>query len=118
MLPRIQDPDTIDAFIIAAAQAVEHHEIAAYGTARAWAEQLGFTDDANVLQNTLDEENRADKLLSSIAERSVNEQASDSADREVQVRSGGHADRAQSGGSGSGAGRGVESSVTRAADGR
>ena len=119
MLPTIKDPDTIDAFIIAAAQAVEHHEIAAYGTARAWARQLGYDDDADLLQQTLDEEGKADQLLTRIAEQSVNEQASDSADREVQLTSGGQGDRAQSSGSGSSGSRSsVDSSVNRAADGR
>jgi ferritin-like metal-binding protein YciE len=71
-LPTIQDPDTIDAFIIGAAQGVEHHEMAAYGTARSWASQLGFNEDADTLQTTLDEEGKADQLLTTIAEDAVN----------------------------------------------
>ena len=67
-LATIEDPDTIDAFVIGAQQAIEHYEIAAYGTARSWAQQLGFDDDANVLQKTLDEEGDADELLSRIAD--------------------------------------------------
>ena len=103
-LKNIEDPDTIDAFIIGAQQGIEHHEIAAYGTARTWAQQLGFTDDAELLQQTLDEEGRADKMLSGIAERSVNAQASRGADREVGVSSGGQGDRSRSGELGRGGG--------------
>jgi ferritin-like metal-binding protein YciE len=104
MLSDIVDPDTIDAFVIAAQQAVEHHEIAAYGTARTWAQQLGFTDDAALLQETLDEEGRADKLLTSIAEQRVNPQATQGADREVGISNGGQGDRSRSGELGMGGG--------------
>jgi ferritin-like metal-binding protein YciE len=104
MLPTIQDADTIDAFVIGAQQAIEHHEIAAYGTARSWAQQLGFDDDADVLQRTLDEEGEADKLLTKIAEKSVNERASRGADREVGLTSGGQGDRSRSGELGMGGG--------------
>lgn len=96
-LQNIQDPETIDAFVIGAQQAIEHHEIAAYGTARSWAQQLGRDDDARMLQQTLDEEGKADEMLTSIAEGRVNERASQGADREVGVRSGGRADQAQRG---------------------
>ena len=72
---QIQDPDTLDAFLIGAEQAVEHHEIAAYGTARSWAQQLGRTEAAELLEQTLQEEEMTDQLLSDIAERLVNEEA-------------------------------------------
>jgi ferritin-like metal-binding protein YciE len=75
ILPTIQDDDTRDAFIIAAQQAVEHHEIAAYGTARTWARQSGFADDAQVLEGILEQEKRADQLLTDVAERIVNREA-------------------------------------------
>lgn len=65
-----------DAALIAAAQRVEHYEIAAYGTARTLARQIGHEDVARMLQATLDEEGAADKQLTEIAERSVNQQAS------------------------------------------
>jgi ferritin-like metal-binding protein YciE len=84
LLPTIEGDDTRDAFLIAAQQAVEHHEIAAYGTARAWARQLGFDDDADVLEDILDQEKAADKLLSEVAERQVNAQAARKA-RDVDV---------------------------------
>ena len=70
------DPDVKDAALIAAAQKVEHYEIASYGTARTFAEQLGYGESARLLQTTLDEEEDADKKLTAIAEQSVNLQAS------------------------------------------
>jgi ferritin-like metal-binding protein YciE len=68
-------PEVLDAAILAAAQAIEHHEIAAYGTARTLAQQLGMQDAARVLEQILDEEKKTDALLTQIAERSVNQQA-------------------------------------------
>ena len=62
------DPDAIDAALIAAAQRVEHYEISAYGTARAIASELGYEKTAALLDETLDEEAQADKLLSKLAE--------------------------------------------------
>jgi len=91
----IEDPDTMDAFVIGAQQAIEHHEIAAYGTARSWARQLGLDDDAKVLQKTLDEERDTDELLSTIAEGRVNERAAQGSEREVGIASAGRADRSQ-----------------------
>jgi ferritin-like metal-binding protein YciE len=66
------DPDAKDAALIAAAQRVEHYEIAGYGCARTFARQLGHEDVAALLQESLDEEGDADKLLSGIAETFVN----------------------------------------------
>jgi ferritin-like metal-binding protein YciE len=66
--------NVLDAGIIAAAQKVEHYEIAAYGTARTYAELLGKTEVAQLLQETLDEEKDADSTLSDIA-NSVNVEA-------------------------------------------
>jgi len=57
-----------DAGLIATAQKVEHYEIASYGSARNWAMQLGLAEHASLLQQTLDEEKHADKLLTEIAE--------------------------------------------------
>ena len=56
-----------DAGLISAAQRVEHYEIAAYGTARTLADQLGFDNAKDALDQTLDEESNADKLLTKIA---------------------------------------------------
>jgi ferritin-like metal-binding protein YciE len=69
-------PDSIrDANLIGAAQRVEHYEIAAYGTARAFAETLGENKVADLLQDTLDEEGETNKKLTALAE-TVNEEAS------------------------------------------
>lgn len=64
-----------DAAIIGAAQRVEHYEMAAYGTARAFAEALGEDETASVLQEILDEESEANETLSDIAVDEVNPQA-------------------------------------------
>jgi ferritin-like metal-binding protein YciE len=69
------DPAVKDAALIAAAQRVEHYEIAGYGTTRTFAQRLGYTDVAQLLQATLDEEGNADKLLTQIAEQHINVQA-------------------------------------------
>jgi ferritin-like metal-binding protein YciE len=61
------DPSAKDAALIAAAQRVEHYEIAAYGTARTLARQLDYGDAQRLLDETLDEESNADKLLTKLA---------------------------------------------------
>jgi ferritin-like metal-binding protein YciE len=61
------DPTAKDAALIAAAQRVEHYEIAAYGTARTLADELGHDDVETLLNETLDEESAADKKLTQIA---------------------------------------------------
>jgi len=66
------DPDTIDAALIAAAQKVEHYEMAGYGTVRALAQQLNDNYSAELLQETLDEEKETDHKLTEIAEGAVN----------------------------------------------
>ena len=68
-------PDVSDAAIIASAQRIEHYEIAAYGTARTFAERLEDDYSADLLQRTLDEEGAADKLLTSLAEGGINQGA-------------------------------------------
>ena len=70
----VTDSSIRDIALIGAAQQVEHHEIAVYGTLRRWAEILGLTDDAMVLEAIEAQEINADELLSEIAER-VNFQA-------------------------------------------
>jgi ferritin-like metal-binding protein YciE len=62
----------LDAGMLAAAQAVEHYEISRYGTLRAWAEEMGLDDAANLLATTLKEEEATDKALTEIAESAVN----------------------------------------------
>lgn len=62
----------LDAGLLAAAQAVEHYEMTRYGTLKRWAEELGMTDAAALLQQTLDEESATDEALTALAEGSVN----------------------------------------------
>jgi len=69
------DPDVKDAALIAAAQRVEHYEMAGYGCARTFARRLGKNQVAELLQETLDEEGGANKLLTDVAESFVNEEA-------------------------------------------
>ena len=69
------DPNALDAGLIAAAQKVEHYEIAGYGTARAWARHLGYENAAKLLDQTLEEESMANELLTRIAESHVNMEA-------------------------------------------
>ena len=64
--------EVLDAAIIACAQKIEHYEICGYGTARAYARQLGLTEVERLLEQTLDEEHQADELLTSMALNSVN----------------------------------------------
>ena len=75
------DPAAKDAALIAAAQRVEHYEIAAYGTARTLSDQLGMGDAAGLLDQTLNEESHADELLNKLAtggmfSSGINEKAS------------------------------------------
>lgn len=67
--------DALDAGLLAAAQAVEHYEISRYGTLRTWATQLGLTEAASLLDETLEEEKRTDTLLSKLATATINKQA-------------------------------------------
>jgi ferritin-like metal-binding protein YciE len=69
------DPNVRDAALIAAAQRVEHYEIAGYGTVRTLAQHLGQEEVARILQQTLDEEAACDKKLTEIAESLVNVKA-------------------------------------------
>ena len=71
-----KDPASpMEAGLIGAAQKVEHYEIAAYGTARAHARQLGFNSVAQLLDQTLEEEKMTDEKLTKLAENQVNVQA-------------------------------------------
>ena len=69
------EPDVLDAGLIAAAQHVEHYEMAGYGCCRTYARQLGYESQYEMLQATLDEEGNADKILTDIAESSINIEA-------------------------------------------
>ena len=74
------DETTMDACLIAAGQRAEHYEMAAYGTLVAWANAMGHTEAAKLLQQTLDEEKAADKKLSGLAEGGINQGAVGAAD--------------------------------------
>ncbi|AWM41557.1 hypothetical protein GobsT_73830 [Gemmata obscuriglobus] len=69
------DPSVIDAALIAAAQRVEHYEMAGYGCVRTFANLLGYGDAEALLQETLDEEGEADKKLTELAETVINVEA-------------------------------------------
>ena len=78
----------LDAALSACSQAIEHYEIARYGAMVAWAKQLGLTEAAGLLQQTLDEEKASDALLNDIAERTTNpaalgEEADEDEDEEM-----------------------------------
>jgi len=75
MMGEDMDEDTMDAALISIAQKVEHYEIASYGTVRTWANLLGDDQTAKLLQQTLDEEGKTDKLLTELAENSINIEA-------------------------------------------
>lgn len=70
----VNDPDVLDVALIGAAQQVEHHEIAVYGTLKTWARLLGLTADVTALESILHDEKHADILLSDISDR-VNAEA-------------------------------------------
>lgn len=70
-----KEPKVLDAGMIADAQAVEHYEIARYGTLIAWANQLGMPDAARLFQQNIDQEYNADMLLTDLAEGRLNRQA-------------------------------------------
>ena len=75
MLNSKGESEPLEAGVIGAAQRVEHYEIAAYGTARAHARQLGFMEIADLLDQTLTEEKQANDKLTYIAENRINVQA-------------------------------------------
>jgi ferritin-like metal-binding protein YciE len=70
-----KNSSALDAALIAAAQKVEHYEIASYGTLLAWAQQMGHHEAADLLKETLDEEKAADDKLTSVAESIANQKA-------------------------------------------
>ena len=72
ILEEFKGSPAIDAGLLAAAQAVEHYEIARYGTLKSWAMQLGKTDVAKLLEQTLLEETKTDQALTQLAEAKLN----------------------------------------------
>ena len=75
------EPEVKDAALIAAGNRVEHYEIAGYGTLRTYAHTLGLPEAERLLQQTLDEEGEADKLLTQLAESSINVEAASTSKR-------------------------------------
>jgi ferritin-like metal-binding protein YciE len=75
MMAEAEDADTRDALMIAAAQKVEHYEMASYGTLRTWANLLGHSEVASLFEETLDEEKETDQKLTELAESFINQQA-------------------------------------------
>jgi ferritin-like metal-binding protein YciE len=73
------EPSVMDAALIAAAQRVEHYEMAGYGCVRTFARLLGYKEAADLLQETLDEEGEADKALTELAESVINVEAMEGA---------------------------------------
>jgi ferritin-like metal-binding protein YciE len=74
-MKEFKEAPALDAGLISAAQAVEHYEIARYGTLKRWAEQLGFNEAMRLLDATLSEEKNTDEALSELAYTKINEQA-------------------------------------------
>jgi len=88
MISEAEDDATRDAVMIAAAQKVEHYEIAAYGTMRTWASVLGHDEVARLLEETLEEEKETDQTLTQIAESFVNQASAEEGDEEEEQASG------------------------------
>jgi ferritin-like metal-binding protein YciE len=76
------EAEVLDAGLIAAAQHVEHYEMAGYGCVRTWARQMGEDRQAELLQETLDEEEQTDKLLTDLAESEINVEAEEDEEAE------------------------------------
>jgi len=85
MIGEVDDDRARDALLVAAAQKVEHYEIATYGTLCAWANHLGHDDIASILEETLNEEKETDQRLTELAESSLNESAAQ-ADDQAEMR--------------------------------
>ena len=75
IMEEFKGAEALDAGLASSAQAVEHYEIARYGTLKTWAQQLGFDEAAKLLDETLQEEIATDKLLTKLATSSVNKKA-------------------------------------------
>jgi ferritin-like metal-binding protein YciE len=75
VMEEAEEDSVMDAGLLAAAQAVEHYEIARYGTLIAWGRQLGLNDAVKLFEATLAEEKKTDQLLTQLAEKAVNQKA-------------------------------------------
>lgn len=90
-----EDDDTRDAAIIAASQKVEHYEIATYGTLRTYAELLGHDEQAELLQETLDEEKETDENLTELAVSCINIEAAEDEDADQEEETSNRVRKAQ-----------------------
>jgi ferritin-like metal-binding protein YciE len=79
LMGQIDHENTLDAALIAAAQAVEHYEITRYGTLAAWAGELGLDEVSEILMQTLEEEHAADSALTELGEARINAASVDEA---------------------------------------
>src|SRR2546423_2726145 len=86
LLEQDASEEVLDAGLISKAQHVEHYEMAGYGTVRTYARELGLDEQADLLQQTLDEEGNANELLTQIAESSVNAEAEQGEEEEETTR--------------------------------
>ena len=75
IIEEYEDSPALDAGLLGAAQAVEHYEIARYGTLKVWARELGLNEAVSLLQATLEEEKDTDEKLSKLAETPINQKA-------------------------------------------
>jgi ferritin-like metal-binding protein YciE len=75
VMDEFKGSDVLDAGLLSSAQAVEHYEISRYGTLKSWAGQLGITEAVRLLETTLQEEKKADQILTELAESAVNRKA-------------------------------------------
>jgi hypothetical protein len=75
LLKEFKGAPALDAGLLAAAQAVEHYEIARYGTLKTWAAELGLNQSVKLLETTLSEEKKTDETLTKLAESEVNQHA-------------------------------------------
>lgn len=88
MMEEAEDEDVRDAAMIGSAQKVEHYEIAAYGTLRTYAELLGNDEQAELLQETLDEEKETDENLTELAVSCINMEANEDEEGEEEEEEG------------------------------
>ncbi|MCW4115924.1 ferritin-like domain-containing protein [Aurantimonas sp. MSK8Z-1] len=75
LMEEVEDEQTLDAAMLAAAQAVEHYEISRYGTLISWAKTLGHEEVVSLLEETLEQEKATDSALSKLGESAVNKKA-------------------------------------------
>ncbi len=75
VMSEIEDAHVRDAGVVAAAQTVEHYEIARYGALIAWADQLGLSDASRLLHETIEEEKKTDQALTQLAQQTINRKA-------------------------------------------